>query len=374
MKKKIINILFNDFTNDNRVKKECISLIEGGFEVELVATRFEKKNLSEENIHGIKVRRVSVGQFSFLPMNLFFFWINIIRLYRKEKVFHCNDLYALPPAWFIKTFLNKKVQIVYDCHEYETEAGIYIGKPVLKWISKISERILIKSADKVICVSESIAEAYQEIYRIEKPTLVLNCPRYRKYEGLQIMRKELGIDKDKVIFLFQGEYQKGRGVDKLIEIFKKLETINERLVLVLLVYGDEIDILEEKIKDCKNILRHDQVSNDIYMNYVASCDWGIYLMENICKNNDYALPNKIFDYIMGGLPVVVSNLKEISKFVNENKVGYSIDPSDEKGIIRLLEGVTAESKKNFITNLDKTAKKYCWEEQEKALLKIYKNL
>lgn len=374
MKQKIINILFNDFTNDNRVLKECLSLIKKDFEVELVATRFEKRNLSNEDIKGIKVRRVFVGHFNLLPINLFFFWLNIIRLYRKERIFHCNDLYALPPAWFIKVFIDKKTRVVYDCHEHETEAGIYVGKPILKWFAKISERICIKAADKVICVSESIAKDYERMYKIEKPSLVLNCPNYRKYDRLGIMRKELGIGEDKVIFLFQGEYLKGRGVNKLITIFKELETKNRNIVLVLLVYGEGIETLKEEIKGYHNIFWHDKVSKDVYMDYVVSCDWGIYLMENICKNHDYALPNKLFDYIMGGLPVVVSNLKEMSEFVEKNKIGYSIDPSNEEGIIKLLSNITSESKKEFMLNLQKTAQKYSWEEQEKVLLKLYENL
>lgn len=140
MRKKVINILFNDFTNDNRVYKESISLIKGGFDVELVATRFDKKNSIIQDLDGIKIRRVSVGKLAILPLNLLFFWFNIIKLYKKEEIFHCNDLYALPPAYIIKKFFNKDVKIVYDCHEHETEAGVYLGKPLLKWLAKIFEK------------------------------------------------------------------------------------------------------------------------------------------------------------------------------------------------------------------------------------------
>lgn len=372
--KKIINILFNDFTNDNRVFKESQSLINGGYNVELIATRFENKNSTNEEIKGIKVHRVSVGKFNFLPLNLFLFWFKVIRLYKKETIFHCNDLYALPPAFYIKKIVNRNAKIVYDCHEHETEAGIYIGKPILKWFAKIIEKGMIKSVDKVITVSESIAEDYVKLYQIEKPKLVMNCPNYKEYKGLDIFREELSIGKDKILFLFQGEYLKGRGVDNLIEIFKTLEKENNNLVLILLVYGEGIEQLKEKIKGIKNIFWHDKVSKDIYMNYVGSCDWGIYLMENICKNHDYALPNKLFDYIMAGLPVVVSNLKEMSKFVDENGIGYSVDSTDCKDIIELLKGITRTSKEEFSENLKVVSKKYCWEEQEKILLKIYNSL
>lgn len=374
MRKKVINILFNDFTNDNRVLKESLSLIKGGYNVELVATRFDKILPEEENIRDIQVVRFGVGSVKFLPLNLFLFWYKIVKNYSKEEVFHCNDLYALPPAYIIKTFLNKKAKIVYDCHEHETEAGIYIGKPILKFFAKIFERVMIKKVDKVITVSESIANDYVTMYGIEKPSLVLNCPEYRKYEKHDLFREKLGIGKDKIIFLYQGEYLPGRGVDKLIDIFNKLERKGNKQALVLLVYGENIESLKDKIKDSKNIYWHDKVSSAVYMEYVASADWGIYLMENTCKNHNYALPNKIFDYIAGGLPLILSNLKEMGDFVVKNKVGYVIEPNDISKVVLLLSSIGEESKSVFKNNLQTTSKKYCWEEQEKVLLKIYNSI
>jgi glycosyltransferase involved in cell wall biosynthesis len=374
MKKKIINILFNDFTNDNRVLKESVSLINGGYTVELIATKFDKKLKDTENIKGINVKRVTVGAITFLPLNLFLFWVKVIIKYRDENVFHCNDLYALPPAYVIKKFFNKEVKIVYDCHEHETEAGIYIGKPILKKFAQIMERLIISSVDRVITVSDSIAEDYIDMYEIKKPYLVLNCPPYKAYSRKNLFREKFDIGKDKILFLYQGEYLKGRGVDKLINIFKDLEDKNENLALILLVYGDNLKELKENIQGCSNIYWHDKVSKEVYMNYVVSCDWGIYLMENTCKNHDYALPNKLFDYVMGNIPIVVSNLKEMSRFVENYKLGYTIDPDDYDAIINLLKGIDISTKEKYINNLKNASKEYSWEEQEKVLIKVYNSL
>jgi hypothetical protein len=185
---KVINLLFNDFTNDNRVLKESRSLQKNGFQVELLATQFDKTLPREEDVEGIKVKRINVGHFKFLPLNLILFWIKAISRYRKEKIFHANDLYGLPPAYFIKKVFNKDAKIVYDCHEHETEAAIYVGKPILKKIASIFEEKMIYSADAVITVSESIAEEYEQIYGIKKPYLVMNCPYLRDYEGRDLFR------------------------------------------------------------------------------------------------------------------------------------------------------------------------------------------
>jgi len=243
---------------------------------------------------------------------------------------------------------------------------------VLKFFAKIFEKIMIKSADKVITVSESIANDYVSMYGIEKPLLVMNCPRYRTYERFDLFRKELKIPGDKIIILYQGEYLKGRGVENLVEVFQKLETLNKKIVLVLLTYGDDIEDLKKIIKNSKNIYWHDRVSVLEYMNYVASADWGILLLENTCKNSDFSLANKFFDYIAGDLPVIVSDLKEMSDFIGKYRIGYVVDPQNIEEIVNLLKDFDKDTKKEFLLNLKSVAKKYCWEEQEKVLFEIYK--
>ncbi|KKP66005.1 MAG: Glycosyltransferase [Candidatus Moranbacteria bacterium GW2011_GWD2_37_9] len=372
--KKITVLLFNDFTNDNRVLKECRSLQSNGYDVKLVATHFDKNLPKDEEIEGFSVKRFNVGHFNFLPINLLLFWFHIVKNYRKENIFHCNDLYALPPAYIIKKICNKNAKIVYDCHEHETEAKIYIKKGFLKKLAQFFERKMIYEADSVITVSKSIAEDYARLYGINEPKLVLNSPVFETIKRHDLFREELKISKDKEIFLFQGKYLPGRGLDNLIEIFEKLEKVNRNIVLVFLIYGEGSEVIKKRIERSKNIYWHEKVSVMEYMKYVASADWGIYLMENICKNHDYALPNKIFDYILGGLPVVVSNLKEISSFVEKHNVGYTIDPNDEEKVINMLKDFDKNTKRKFLPNLKQVGQKYCWEEQEKVLLKIYKSL
>lgn len=370
--KKITNLLFNDFTNDNRVLKISRSLQNNGYEFTLVATHFDKELPTEEVIEDIKVKRFNVGRIKLLPLNLVLFWVSIVKNFRKEKIFHCNDLYTLPPAYIIKKFFNKEAKIVYDCHEHETEAGVYIGKPVIKFFAKVFERVMIREADKVITVSESIANDYVKMYEIEKPSLVLNCPVYKKYPKKDLFRKKFGIGKDKVLFLYQGEYLKGRGVEELVNIFKKIEHQNEKLVLILLIYGEKTDIIKEEIKDSKNIYLHEKVSVSEYMEYVSSADWGIFLLENTCKSYNYSLANKLFDYMMASVPVIVSDLKEMGNFVKEYKVGYVIPEAySSKDTIKLLGKASQEKAEYYQSQLDLVAKKYNWEEQEKVLLKIY---
>ena len=128
------------------------------------------------------------------------------------------------------------------------------------------------------------------------------------------------------------------------------------------------------VHGCRNIYLHKKVRVTEYMKYVSSADWGIYLMRNTCKNNDYALPNKIFDYIGGGLPIITSDLFEMKKFISKQKIGYTVDTDKPNELINLLNKISPSTKRRFTVNIQKTAQEYCWEQQEKKLQKIYQSL
>ena len=309
-----------------------------------------------------------------ISLNLLLFWYSVIKNYYKSEIFHCNDLYTLPPACLIKIFFNKKAKIVYDCHEHETEAQIYVGNPILKIASKIAERKLIHYADKVIVVSNSIMEDYIDMYKIEPPVLVMNCPSFQTYKDEKYFRKTFNIPSDYIILLYVGIYKQGRGLENLIDLFRQATRRNKKLSLVLLTWGDGIDELKESIKNDENIFIHGSAPLDVFMSYVASADFGVLLLENISKNNDYALPNKLFDYVMAKLPVITSNLKEMAEFVKVNKVGYVVDLESQNKMIDLIVRINMNMKKSLLPNLEKTRKIYTWEEQEKKLLNLYKTL
>jgi glycosyltransferase involved in cell wall biosynthesis len=348
--------------------------VNAGYCVTLVATHFDGSLPKEEIINGIKVKRVNVGRVKILPWNLIRFWISVIKKYKKEAIFHCNDLYGLPPAWFIKTFINKKTKIVYDCHEHETEAQIYIGNPLLHFVAKIAERIMIYSADEIIVVSKSIGEDYMKMYGIEMPRLVMNCPVEQDYNKDEYFREKYNIPEDHVIFFYVGIYKQGRGIENLIDLFRKALKENSKMSLVLLTWGDDIQNLLDSIKNDKNIYRHDRLPVNEFMNYIGSADWGVLLLENISKNNDYALPNKIFDYIMVDLPIIVSNLKEMARVVTENNIGYVVNYEDGEDVVNVLKSINKGDKQKFLPNLEKAKKKYNWEAQEKVLINLYQNL
>jgi len=373
--KKAISVVLNNFTNDSRVLKENISLQKAGYDVRVIALL--KDGLKEfEVIQGIPVYRVKLKSKSwyknkFIQLIKYLeFVYRVVKLYKYEDIIHCNDLDTLSIGVIIKKLYRKDVKIIYDAHEYETERNGING--FNKYLLRITEKILIKYVDKVITVSDSIANEYAKIYNIEKPALVLNTPQYNDIKKEDIFRKTLGIGKDKTIFLYQGGFTKGRGIEILLDTFKNIK--NKNLVIVFMGYGHLEEVIKKMSKKYENIYFHKAVSPNNLLKYTSSADFGISTIEDTCLSYRYCLPNKIFEYLMAEIPVIVSNLYEIKKLVEKNSIGVVAKENTPNGLREAILKAQKLDKNQLIDNIKKVKNIYNWEEQEKALLKVYRSL
>jgi glycosyltransferase involved in cell wall biosynthesis len=372
---KVANLVFNSFVNDSRVKKESESLGKHGFYVEVIGYMSKNLNPFEKNRY-FNIRRFSyldnaIGKSRVFKLKAYFLYVKKSFFYCKEfDILHCNDLHTLPIGVLIKTFLNKNVKIVYDAHEYETEVGGLKG--FQKMVAKAIESLLIRYADGVITVSDSIANEYVRLYNIEKPALVLNTPPYKEIENRDLFRESFDIRKDQIIFLYQGGLSSGRGIEILLDTFKMVD--DEKSVIVFMGYGPLEDIVKQASNEFENIYFHEAVSPDILLDYTSSADFGISTIEDSCLSYRYCLPNKMFEYLMANLPVIVSNLYEMKRLVENNKIGVVAKENTPEGLSEAIKKATKLDKQDLKANIQKVKEIYNWEEQEKVLLNLYKEL
>ena len=372
--KKITSIVLNNFTNDSRVLKENLSLQKAGYDVTVVA--LHEDGLDEfEDIQGVKVHRVKLRSISWsktLIVSLFKYieWsYRIVKQYKNSNFLHCNDLSALPIGVIIKLF-NRNVKIIYDAHEYETEVDGLVGAK--KTLTAFFEKRLIKYVDKTITVSDAIANEYVRLYDISKPELVLNTPHYKEVEKKDIFREKFKIKKSQTIFLYQGSLSTGRGIEILIDTFKELG--GSQSVMVFMGYGILEGLVKRASLNHENIYFHEAVSPDILLDYSSSADFGISTIEDSCLSYRYCLPNKMFEYTMAEVPVIVSNLPEMKKVVEKYHLGVVAEENTPKGLKKAIEEATMLDKKILREKMHKAKKIYNWEEQEKVLLKVYGEL
>lgn len=369
--KTVCQLVLNNFTNDSRVLKECKSLASAGYDVKVIAL-FDSGQAVDEVVSGVQIHRVKLWT-RLLPKTRFFqvfkyleFLSRVALRSRGYDIYHCNDLNVLPAGVLIKLTTSQPVKIVYDAHEHESERNGFSA--LEKRITRFLERCLINRADKVLTVSDSIANDYVNIYKIGKPRLVLNCPYKQTISPMNLLRENLDIDESVKIFLYQGSLSKGRGIERLLRAWAEMNPPDK--ALVFMGYGP----LETTIKEAsshQSLFFHPAVKPDVLLNYTSSADVGICLIEDTCLSYRYCLPNKMFEYIMAGLPVIASDLIEINKVVREHRIGAVASDISANCLNEAMSQLEAIGQAELSTNLVEASKKYCWEVQEEALLQEY---
>lgn len=372
--KKVASIVLNNFTHDSRVLKEAVSLQETGLYDVTVIALHEEGLLEQEKINDVNVHRINLITKKW-PKKAIFQLIKYIEFavkffinYRKIDIVHCNDLGPLPIVCLYKIILNRNVSIIYDAHELETETNALKG--LRKRLAKCTEWLFIRHVDDMITVSNSIAKEYEKSYQIKRPNLVLNCPKYRVTKKKNKFHETFNINEDTVIFLYQGALLPGRGIEEVLSAFENHS--NQKAKLVIMGYGALEDKVKNYMKKNENIFFHEAVPPEELLEYTASADVGICLIEDTCYSYRYSLPNKFFEYSMAGLPILASNLPEMRSLIEQYECGWII--KDRSNISEKINEVVNSDISCYTSNSREMAKKYCWEEQEKILIKTFKDL
>lgn len=378
---KIINIVVNSFVNDARVLRTAVAGKKTGREVFIIAQH--KKGLKEtEVLDGCEVIRLKLWTqnlpkkpffqlFKYIEFILRATWIVIMK---KPSLVHAHDLNALPIGYLGKIFTSSK--LIYDSHELFLNRT---GKiPFLK-IGLWFERTVAKKCDLVITVSESIAvKLHENLKLINKPTLILNVPLRKELDRSKaILREKLNIPKEKFIFLYQGGLQMDRGVELIIEAMTNIT--RQDAILVIVGDGNKKESLMQlasSLIEKGKIIFHPPVPQNQLHYWTMGGDVGIHPMIGSCLNHLYALPNKLFEYIQSGLCVIVSDLPEMSRVVNETNIGLVFKDRDSQDLQRCMEKMMNDNdlKETYDDNLHQAALIYNWEQEEKKLLTAYKEL
>lgn len=375
---KNIHIIMNDLTGANRILKQIRSLADAQvFTKYYIIALSNKSSLVKEDIDSnITVIRIELKTKK-LPKSLIFQIIKYVELslkaifilYKiKPNVVNAHSISVLPIASLAKAIINCK--LIYDPHELETERNGLNG--FKKQVSKIIEKYLIKYVDLTFVVSESISDWYSQEYKIIKPLVIMNSPKYRECKKENLFRQQLNISEDQKILLYQGALSKGRGIEQLIAAFSK--RINQQLVIIFMGYGELEELIINAANSHNNIFFYPAVSTDIVLEYTSSADIGINLGQNVCLSYDYSMPNKLFEYAMSGLPIVVSNLKEMSECIINNNMGTVIYYNSPENINKSLDDFLMLDHSLFKTNAHKFANKNSWEIQETKMIKAYNSL
>ncbi len=368
MGKRIIVSVINDLVTDQRVHKTCLTLTRMGFDVLLVgrklATSLQMDNRPYAS-HRMKLI-FSKGFPFYAEYNLRLF---LFLLFHKFDVLTSNDLDTLLPNYLVSKIKNKP--LVYDSHEYFTEVPELVNRPGVQRVWKRIENHIFPKLKEVFTVNDSIADLFEKNYVI-RPYVVRNIP-FKKEVVQEKSRKDLGLPEDKFILILQGSgINIQRGSEEMVEAMEFIDGA----ILLIVGSGDVIDTLktmaEKKGIKGKVIFKPKQLYEDL-MQYTANADLGLTLDKDTNLNYRYSLPNKLFDYIQAGIPVLASNLPEIRKIIEQYNIGDFIPSHQPKEIARKITEImdNTEQLKSWKRYLTFAANDLIWENESEIIKKVY---
>jgi len=305
---------------------------------------------------------------SFLSRSLrFVMWsLRVFYRFRREPInmVNCHSLSVLPLCLALKVW--HRAILIYEPHELETETSQMCG--FKKRISKVIEWILIKHVNWTILVSDSIENWYRKHYKIVNTSVVLNCPPKLPVCASQYFHECFGVPIHTPIFLYQGILCKGRGIELMVDAFGAMQ---DEVALVLMGYGELFEWTEMQSKHFKNLYVHQAVLPSELHAITCSADFALSLIEPLSLSYEYCMPNKIFEYIMGGVPVLVSNTVEQRKVIQQFGIGEVATALTPSAIRTAARRLLSSDRSNFKEGLEQASQEYCWERQEIILRHVY---
>jgi len=356
-------IVDNEYNNDKRVEREAGILKDAGHSVYVLCFGFGGKSYPGQE--GIEISRIRINRK--LKDILFFFqnrlpayeklWSRRISRFIKEKnlgFLHVHDLYMSKAASEGIRCSGKKVSMVLDLHEnypyavtsYNWSRGLvrnFLARPNL-WQKK--EREYLSYADKIIVLSEDYRDVLTEKYPELLPGrfgIIPNVPDIRVWQKGSEVPAKANVREGTTVVLYFGVIAERRGVFDVLEVYSELAA--ERFPSVFLVIGP-VDKRDRK-RFFSLIKSPDLRDNVHYVPPVGFNELPSYLdISDIClapfhrnPQHESGIANKIFDYLLGKKPVIVSDCKPQKRLVEKYACGLVY--SDNKGMKEAIRELSA---------------------------------
>jgi glycosyltransferase involved in cell wall biosynthesis len=359
----------NDLYTDNRVNKVCLFLAEQGYEVTLIGRRKKDSVDLPQRPYTTKRFRLPFekGFLFYASFNFRLFWY---LLFKRANLLVSNDLDTLAANYMASKF-KRSCRLVYDTHEYFTEVPELQGRPFVKRFWERIEGWIFPKLNTIYTVNDSIAEMYRKKYG--KRLLVVRNVSPRWQPETKKTRAELGLPTERFLVILQGAgINVDRGAEEAVEAVKDLQNV----LLLILGDGDAVPALKEYVKSY-------QLSEKVWflpkkpysemIQYTACADLGLTLDKPSNLNYRFSLPNKLFDYLHAGIPVICTDLNEVTRIVRKHEVGVVLDELTVKALQEQIGDLQAHPKllNHLKANCVSAAKTECWENEIETLRKIY---
>lgn len=369
-------IVFNDIRTDARVTKEAETLVAAGYDTTVISVEGRKFDGQRKPL-GFRVIEVSVPAAlkkrglptpAYLLLRLAYYaflYLKVIGIAwrTRAKVYHAHDVNTLPIGWLVSRLHGAK--LVYDAHEISTNRE---GYGPVRWLVEAVERSITSSVDAMITTTDMRADHFRTAYKIPKPIVLQNRPTLYPFGRSSTIRDTLRLTLDLPIVLYQGVIQGGRGMHNIVEVSRRV--VGAYFVFI----GDgpqaaEIDRLIAAPDLRGRVFRISTVPLEELPRYTCSADIGLQVLRNTCFNHYSTDSNKLFEYVMAGVPVVASNFPEIARIASKHEIALLVDPHSIDEVVAAVQKLVTDVslRKRLADNAIAARSDLSWEAQARVL-------
>ena len=373
--------------NDVRVMRAATALVTAGFAVSVVDIEWNRAIPTQETIDGIHMKNVIIPDWftsrHFEPL----FFIRALQAYvqsvilllrTRADVYHAHDVSALP-ACATAAFLRHKM-LLFEAHELPPPETAVAFWCVLRGVLKRLLTLLLPHCAGVITVSPPIANYIRTQYHVSDIRLVRNIPPFQTIERSNRLRQYLGLPAHCRIALYQGNIQPNRELDRLV----RAATFLEQDIMIILM-GRVVRDTQTRLEA---LITREGVANRIrilpsvpyaeLLQWTTSADIGLNIFSpDYSLSIRWCLPNKLFEYLMAGVPVLTSELEAVTEIIRTYDVGEVVSSLQPEHIGHAINTMLADPAALACMRqnaLDAARREFCWEKEQQALIHLYQEI
>lgn len=377
LQKKVIMLRSTSIKNDSRVMREAETLCKAGYDVEILGwDRDQFLNGETEKIEAnnrcinIKVLKKTAkyagGMKSILKLISFEWWLirNLIKRKKEVDIIHSCDFDTAIPARIISKIYKKK--LVYDIFDYYIDSH-YVPNKLKRIVEKTEIKIINKADLTIICTEQRKEQIKKAIPK--KCIVIYNTPDIETYN---LDNKILKSNSDKLKLVYVGILQENRLLKEIGEKIKE----NSEIELHIGGFGTLEEYFEELSRKYSNVFYYGKMEYKDVLSLEKDCDVLFATYNPSISNHKYSAPNKLYEAMALGKPIIVCKGTGIDKIVNREKIGYSIS-YDANRFISYVKKINEDEKlrEEFSHNAKKIYnEQYSGIQMERKLIQGYEYL
>jgi glycosyltransferase involved in cell wall biosynthesis len=387
----VVMLVLNDVAFDGRVRSEAAALAGAGWRVLVVGTQRANGNLPDrETMQGFELRRVRYGRFGeglWRPWRWIRHGLQAWQIVRAlsglpTRAYHAHDLPALILVSVALALHRRRAILVYDAHELYLFQSPYHSRPVDAWhrvtrpLFMRLEKCLARRADTVLALAEGRARLLERWYGIPRPVVIQNALDPVRIDILAPVDLRRVVGEGRRCVVHTGDIDGRRRA--VTELVRAMVLLPEDVALVFLGQGESAETvlaLAEKCGTGDRLFLVSPVTPEQVAVTIRTADVAAILMRTESWNTRAGLPNKLFEAVAAGVPILASDMFVLRRIVRRYNLGLLCDqdaPASIAGALRQL--LSTEAQAYYRKQVQAAQRELNWQIEAEKLRAIYRGL